>query len=350
MKNLNVLNLLFISLIGVLTEGVPNKNLRKITLKARKEAERKMSKDETTQVVVLGYDNLKISKGLISFTADIVQIQNKLYSKEVRFPITIIYNSDMIAYKQTEAVCTLKESNSKSKIQYLCEAHEETTNIKQIKVEHNFNFSSQNNVEVIGITPIARRNMNNIQTFDEQQESNKDSNIYIMNNSTLVKKDDDTFVIYGVINGLKPKFITKNLNIKINLYSDETPETEVQCFFRKLLMSNYSLHCEEKGNFDGYLQSAVSYVNNKDILLINFDNEAESYINVANNDCVSVACPRCDSSVKPGILALVIGLPILALLTCCLCLGCFCCLRRGYRRPKSIEEVESTIKELKDGK
>ena len=108
--------------------------------------------------------------------------------------------------------------------------------------------------------------------------------LYIMNNLTLIKKDDNTFVIYGLINGLKPKFITKNLNIKINLYSDETPETEVQCFFRKLLMSNYSLHCEEKGNFDGYLQSAVSYVNNKDILLINFDNEAESYINVANND------------------------------------------------------------------
>ena len=97
-------------------------------------------------------------------------------------------------------------------------------------------------------------------------------------------------------------------------------------------------------------KDAVSYVNNKDILLINFDNEAESYINVANNDCVSVACPRCDSSVKPGILALVIGLPILALLTSCLCLGCFCCLRKEYRRPKSIEEVESTIKELKDGK
>ena len=72
----------------------------------------------------------------------------------------------------------MKESNSKSKIQYLCEAHEETTNIKQIKVEHNFNFSSQNNVEVIGITPIARRNMNNIQTLDEQHDSNKDSNIY----------------------------------------------------------------------------------------------------------------------------------------------------------------------------
>ena len=33
--------------------------------------------------------------GLISFTADIVQIQNKLYSKEVRFPITINYNNDM---------------------------------------------------------------------------------------------------------------------------------------------------------------------------------------------------------------------------------------------------------------
>ena len=117
MKNLNVLNLLFISLICILIEGVPNKNLTTIsstlkskssiskTLKARKEEERKMSKDETTQVVVLGYDNLKISKGLISFTADIVQIQNKLYSKEVRFPITINYNNDMIACKQTEAIC-----------------------------------------------------------------------------------------------------------------------------------------------------------------------------------------------------------------------------------------------------
>ena len=328
--------------------------LKSTSLTSKTPIFRKASNENKVQVVVLGYNNFKVSKGLISFYTNFVPIQNKLYSQEIRFPITIYYNKNSMADKETEANCTLQKSNYKSKVIYYCEAREDTTNIKEVKVENSFNFISQNNVDIIGISPIARQNLNNIQLLDEKHESIDNSYVYVMDHSSLIKKNYDSFVIYGVINGLRPRFTDKDLIVKINPNSDEKLDIEVKCFFSKVLGTQYSLHCEAFDDFDGYLQSAISYIDNGDLLLINFDNEAQSYINidnVLNNDVMySKTCPKCSNSIKPWLMAFIIGLPILAGLTCCFCLFLFLCLRRSHRRPKQLEEVESTIKNLKDEK
>jgi len=320
-----------------------------------------MPNNGTTELVFLGYNDFHISKDLITFSTYFVPIQNKLYSKEVRFPMVITYDKNTNSYIETEAICTMKESNDSSKVQYLCEVHEDTTNIKEVKIEPEFNFTSQNNVEIIGVTPFARKFMNDIQSVDETYNEINKSYVYLMNNSILYRIDNNTFDIYGLIDGLQPRFDNKSLTLMINLYSEENPEIEAQCVFKKISGNNYSLHCVSNDTFDGYLQSAISFVDNGDIILVNFNNKTESDISIGNktnnnninnnnkfypkNDC------SCSSTLKPWAIGLLIGIPILAILTCCCCFPfLFLCKRRKRRNRKSIEEVESTVKDLKDGK
>ena len=131
-----------------------------------------------TEIVFLGYNDFHISKDLITFSTYFVPIQNELNSKEVRFPMVITYDKNMNSYIETEAICTMKESNDSSKVQYLCEVHEDITNIKEVKIEPEFNLNSQNDVEIIGVTPFARKFMNDIHSVDETNDIINKSYVY----------------------------------------------------------------------------------------------------------------------------------------------------------------------------
>ena len=59
----------------------------------------------------------------------------------------------------------------------------------------------QENVTVIGITPLTRLFMNNIQNMDEKYDLISNSTIYILDNSIYYKCDKLLFYISGLING-----------------------------------------------------------------------------------------------------------------------------------------------------
>ncbi len=96
------------------------------------------------------------------------RIKNNLYSKRLRIPAIITYYNNIRSLKETEANCTFQNDLSDSKYQYLCEIYEETKNIKQIRVVPEFDFVTQENVTVIGISPFAKMFMGNIQNIDER--------------------------------------------------------------------------------------------------------------------------------------------------------------------------------------
>ena len=58
----------------------------------------------------------------------------------------------------------------------------------------------------------------------------------------------------------------------INLYSESEIETESDCTVVKNNESSYTLSCELKDNINSDLQSAISFINDEEILLVNFDN------------------------------------------------------------------------------
>lgn len=170
------------------------------------------------------------------------RIKNNLYSKRLRIPAIITYYNNIRSLKETEANCTFQNDLSDSKYQYLCEIYEETKNIKQIRVVPEFDFVTQENVTVIGISPFAKMFMGNIQNIDERYNLISNSTVYILDNSTYFKYDELLFNISGSIDGQKPKLSNKSLTLHVNLESETKLEEDIDCIVTNILGDNYSLY------------------------------------------------------------------------------------------------------------
>ena len=145
--------------------------------------------------------------------------------------------------------------------------------------------------------------------------------IYILDNSTYYKYDKLLFNISGTIDCPKPKLDNKNLTLIVNLESEIKIETEVNCTIMNILGNNYSLDCKAKETISSNLQSALSYVDDGDILLVNFATNVESIINTekvirTKNVNKRFYYSKKLSSIKPGVIA-----------CCCnyiyICIGCY---------------------------
>ena len=183
--------------------------------------------------------------------------------------------------KEWQANCTLNLIESESKYKYLCQVNEETANINQIKVVPDFNFATQENVILSDISPLAKIFMDNIMTMKgEYDDLITNSTIYILDNSTYhkYKYNHLFFNISGEIKDPQPKLDNKNLTLMINFENDEKIETKVNCTISNNTRNNYTLNCQTKEKFKSDLESAVSMIDDGDILLINFLNINDSMI------------------------------------------------------------------------
>ena len=63
---------------------------------------------------------------------------------------------------------------------------------------------------------------------------------------------------------------------------DEKTEVEVQCNISNITRNNYILYCKSNETFIGELQiqNAISFIDNNDLLLLNFDNINDSIIDI----------------------------------------------------------------------
>ena len=66
----------------------------------------------------------------------------------------------------------------------------------------------------------------------------------------------------------------------INIESDKKYYAEVECNITNITVHNYTLFCKANETLDGDLQSAISFINNDDILLINFGDNNDSKISI----------------------------------------------------------------------
>mgnify|MGYP006872997337 CR=1 FL=1 len=104
--------------------------------------------------------------------------------------------------------------------------------------------------------------------------------MYILDNSTYLKYDELLFNISGSIDGPKPKLSNKSLTLHVNLESETKSEGDIDCTVTNILGDNYSLYCKANETILGDLQSAVSFVDDSDILLVNFDKKDQSIIDI----------------------------------------------------------------------
>ena len=61
------------------------------------------------------------------------------------------------------------------------------------------------------------------------------------------------------------------LKLMISTVSNNEPSIEANCSVANIKEHNYTLTCKSYEKFSGYLQSAISFIDNNNILIINFE-------------------------------------------------------------------------------
>ena len=120
--------------------------------------------NEQTSLTLLGFNHFKLSSSSISFNILFTQILNEIYSNLIKVPLIIIYNENIriLEEKEIEIECYLKEKKTNI-VSFFCETEIKNSNIKNVKIIPKFNFINQTNITIIGLTPLARMYINNLQ-------------------------------------------------------------------------------------------------------------------------------------------------------------------------------------------
>ena len=238
--------------------------------------------DTETSIVFLGCSKFIMAPSYFTFTIHFIPLLNSLFSDTLTFILNIIYNTYLRRLENANAVCNKGESNSKM-VNYDCRVEAETANIKQIKFEPEFTFS-QGKVKIAGPSPLAKMSMNNLDKMDDKYSSLLSSNpsIYILDNSSFYGYDNYKFNISGTISGEeKPSSITvnKDLSLMMNIENSENEEEitkEADCTVTNINGDKYTLDCKTPDKNKYNLQSAMSIIDDKDILLVNINKNGNS--------------------------------------------------------------------------
>ena len=266
-------------------------------------------------IVFLGLSHFSSNNISFSFNLYLAPIRNFIYSGLLRFPVSIFYKTDIKLKKETEANCNKQNNLLISHYKYLCEVHEDTKNISQIRIEPKFDFVTHKNVTLVGITPFAKEFMNNVEYADDKYDILSNNTIFILYNSTYIKYDELFFNISGSFIGPKPKLSKTNLTLYINIESETKSNEEIQCHATNNPFADYSLKCTANETFKGDLQSAVTFVDNNNILLLNFETINQSIINIEKSNETNRMYGKFfflknSGDLKPGLIAIIVIIPI----------------------------------------
>ena len=336
-----------------------NENTNQIVINIPPTATIEETKNTQALVVFFGFSQFKKLTSLFSFMVHFMPIRYYLFSKYLVFPLYITYNTYLRYLEESYANCTLDGTNTntdaQSIVNYYCEVKTETGYIKQIRLQPDFNFTRQNNVTIVGMTPFAKMFLNNIQNIDSKYDELLKSNqtIFIIDNSTLIKYENDQFTINGTMigNGPKTSLKGKDLVLLTNIESDEDNVTkELNCTVIDIINKNYTLNCKANKNIEYNLQSAISIID-EGILLVNFDtltNNENNTVLFEQNKTTEVTKKYYHNYYKKSkglnagsIIAIILSL-VAALVAI---IGIFICLQK---RANKVEHSESSIVKLQN--
>ena len=293
--------------------------------------------NEQTSLILLGFNHFKLNSSSISFNTLFTQILNEIYSNLMKALLIIIYNENIRILEEKEIECYLKEKNKTNIVSYFCETEIKNSNIKNVKIIPKFNFINQTNITILGLTPFARMYINNLQDIDDKYDNLENNIVYILVHSIYNKYSTYIYNITGIMNQEpKSKLEGKNINLMINLESEDEISTESNCTIIKNNENSYTLNCESRQNIDGDLQTAISFINEEEILLINFEG--------GNNGTITINTPykkyflrKSSKGLKSGEIVAII-LPIVFVLAAVIGLIIY------FKNKKNTDNNESSIK------
>ena len=261
-------------------------------------------------VILVGFSLFTKNNTYCTFYIHFVSIRGYIFSYSLTISVEFIYNRSLRYLQNHEATCQKADDNLESAA-YLCNINADVSNVGAIKVAKEFNFKSQD-INVIGISPVAQTLMENIKEAEGEYNNLLDSTIYVLDYSIVnTNNKSKTFNISGIINEPKPSFDKINLTLKINVENNKNKiQVESNCTIIGINGSNYTLSCRGERNILYNLQNAVSFINN-DLLVINFEQNATSEIIFTSNP---IRYRRKDSkSLSAGAIVAMVLVPIIVL-------------------------------------
>ena len=207
--------------------------------------------------------------------------------------------------KETNGNCNLQLITD-LKYQYSCIAYEDNKNIKSITILPDFIFVNQENIDIISISPFTQIFMNDLLSYDQRYNAIINSTIYLMDNSTYEIYNKLLCNITGKINGTQPKLKNKNLNLIVNLHSGQKFETELDCSIDNIGLENYLLNFKSNEILESNFKIAISFIDNNDILLINFINGTNSIIESNDTKNYKEQFFSKQTGLKPGVIVAII--------------------------------------------
>ena len=233
-------------------------------------------------VILVGFSNFLTFITYFTFYVHFRSVRGYIFSHSMTMNVNLVNNRILRILQSHQANCE-KVNDDLENANYLCNVVADVSTISTIKIEPEFNFTSQD-IKVVGITPVAYSLMENIQNATGEYDNLLQTNYYVLDHCNITAyKDNNTFDIIGVIDEPKPSFGNIDLALKINVEKKkEIIEADLNCTIVNINGSNYTLNCFGEKNTLYNLQSAVSFIDN-DVLLINFDENVTSEIIFSSN-------------------------------------------------------------------
>ena len=245
--------------------------------------------EEEIPLVLMGFSSFDVSgeDNTVSFDINFAAVNGGPQPSTVTVPLVVDYESRMRFLGEKEIECKLKETGNKDIATYSCERELESPNRKNIKIIPNFTFPGRKNANVVGSTPLANMFMDNLQNVDDSYDNLQNSKIYVLDHSLYNKYTTNLYNITGTMNE-KPKSEFDKKQIKL-MYTVGSEKTESSCTIYKITEYNYTLNCQADEDTDGDIQSAISFISDEEMLLVNVDgrslnNPIENTTNVTDNE------------------------------------------------------------------
>ena len=300
-----------------------------------------------TQLILLGFSSFIYFKQnkIGSFLIHLVPINGYIYSSNLIFLINIQYKIlrklEEIVTEQVKCSKIIREYENN--IIYNCTFGTNGKDIDNIEIKNileEYDFIGQD-VEIIAVTPLAMKYMDNLQNVANEDLFNK--KIYILDQSIISVYNENWIVdIIGVMNDKDFNYSKINLTISL-LSSDSKKKIEnISCTTEKLYKENVSLNCLAENEMSGKLESAVSDLE-KDILVINLLNTSNNTINFISrgidNGFYHKSLKRLSKGSKGAIIAIVLVLTFVLIIT-----GIMLILFRKKRFEQNIKDDNETSK------
>ena len=216
------------------------------------------------------------------FSMHFARLREIVYSQILIISVKIKYKTILRALQENEskkAECDLLDENFENQVSYNCSLETNGSEIDNIEVDKNFEFKDQE-VEVIGNTPLAIKYRDNLQNVGDNNIFNK--KLYIMDNSVLnIQNSNNEFNITGIIND--NSFNYTNLNLTINSESAKENVVNIPCNVINNKDNNYTIQCKYNHILISELEGAFSDLGNEN-LIVNFNDNSNKTIEFAEKE------------------------------------------------------------------